>query len=175
MYRSDDTTFVLSTLKPTTTNGVCNFPTGPAGTKIKASYTDSLFHIYIFAGENDVRMLAIEPLSIDSLTIPFGFRNILPTPSNYIYKLKIGQRITSVAFTRNNNSNMPFDLSANDSIYFGLAGMAYTGKHSNLDVIRLYRDKTCDVFERKARMVQSVYNRKSDSNHVYVYYLKLNK
>ena len=177
MNRINDSIFTISTVKPTTTNGTTTG--GEYVTKVRGGPGTSLFHVYIFAGSvNNTRILAIEPLSIDALTIPFPFRDSLPTIPNYIYKLKIGQRFADTTLVRNDTNDSYNNLSPRplvDSITVNLPSSAYGGKQTNIDVIRLYEDKTCDVFKQCARMVHTVYNRKTDSKHLHAYYMKLNK
>jgi len=165
MIRIDDSTFNISTLKITTTSGVQG---GLGGSKIKGNYDNSLFHVYIFVSTDypDRKILAIEPLSIDSLTIPFPFRGIDEMGVGYKYKIKVGASLQNINFYRSND-----DFA--DSIYFNLPSINDRNKY--FDVIRLYENKTCDVFKRPARIVHVVYNRKNNSLHAHVYYCKLNK
>lgn len=150
----------------------------PGTSKLDTDPNKSYFHLYIVQDlTNNSRGIAIEFLSIDAITIPFRNTQGYETTPAYSYFLKQGNRIrtlvtssridiiVNVDFVPINNSQNP--LLVNNTLRKNVG--------ETLDIIRLYNDKTCDVFEKGLQIVKSTYSHNLEQPTKNLWYYKLNK
>ena len=130
------------------------------------------FNIYVFQDMvNDGRSITIEFLSIDAVTIPFPIssKNL---DGNWIYFIK-----------KNNSLSELTTIPRVDSTIFTefvpiggfLQDKAIKKNHTSVDIIRLYNNRTCDVFKDNIKTVTSTYEASKSNNRKKAFYFKLNK
>lgn len=143
------------------------------------------FHVYIFESNIETtsspyRSVAIEFLSVDAIQIPASFGKQDVSDGSYTevgnILLVSKNKIIPIPISGDNNYSRGKDPK-NNALTVGIAAVTplkgYNLKDNKLDVLRIYDDKTCDVYEEAVSIEYSKY--RTNSSNQKVYYAKLNK
>ena len=163
----------------------------PYNSQLTNAYTDfpnggvyGYFNLYILEDVvNGGKGLAIEFLSIDAITVPFNNKIGINNTLTYSYFAKFRNTFISIP---TNNSRLDSDLMIDFiPILSSLGGLRRTvlnnlSKSKSINVIRLYSDRTCDVFNDALKLHMSLYNNNSKppgigDRRVRLYHYKLIK
>jgi hypothetical protein len=139
------------------------------------------FHVYIFESNIETtsslcRSVAIEFLSVDAISIPasFGKQTTAVNTFSDITEVKLVSKNKIISLK--SAYNRGYDVS-NNSRYVILSLLVpfkkYNYNDNNLDVVRIYDDKTCDVYPNALSVQYAKY--RLDNRNYKVYYTKLNK
>ena len=146
-----------------------------------------LFHIYIFQNTiNDGRAIVVEFISIDAATIPFNskvnVKKIWQDGANYNYFMKKGNLLTKLPAINKYDNPRLSSSQFSEFIELNHASSLFSKRNmmreifTDIDIIRIYDDGTCDVFEKCLQIVKSTYNSTLMSGHRPVaFYYKLIK
>ena len=133
------------------------------------------------------RAIAIEFLSIDAINIPFNSRNnTYPDPGSipHAYFARKGQYLHEVSVENawwGSNPLAAIDPGTNtqhiaintNNFVKGIPIKKHQNK--NIDIIRVYANKTCDIFDDCIKVVSSTYSGNYIVGKAKLWYYKLNK
>lgn len=127
----------------------------------------SYFNLYIMVDtqNTEFRGLVVEPISIDVATIPFNA--ILDEPEvSYQYFAKWGNKIVNIAKVPRVDSIVRYEMVELGGI---TSSPSLTKQRNEITLVRLYNNRTCDVFEDSLYIANSTYN----ANYAVVNKIKL--
>jgi hypothetical protein len=178
-----------STIETVAVSATGNYSNKAAYNNIFPDDNSGFFNIYILQDNNSTanyglplnRAIAIEFLSIDAINIPFNSKN---TNSNYVYFAKKANRLDKLDVQNawwngiRGNGIDPLTNTHHMAIntdQFTTGIPTKKNQNKNIDIIRIYNNKTCDVFDDCLKVVESTYTGTVAQDSSKLYYYKLNK
>jgi len=175
----------IETLQVSTIYGDINAPL--VGNQLPEN-NSGFFNIYILQDNNSTanygqplnRAIAIEFLSIDAINIPFNSRNTDAIP--YAYFARKGQYLHEVsvqnawwAHTSGIDPGTNTQHIAINTNNFTAGIPIKKHQNKNIDIMRVYENKTCDIFDDCIKVVVSSYSGNIINGKLNLWYYKLNK
>jgi len=130
--------------------------------------------------DSNGRAIYIEPLSIDGIVVPFSSKKYVLDESDCKYFMKKGNRLIQIDNTLNARIDSRYNVESISLTGVGgskafLSSLKQKKSKKQIDIVRLYSDKTCDVFENGLRIEHSSYVGNIGNQGIMAYYFKLNK
>jgi len=145
------------------------------------------FNIYILQDlATNGRGIGIEFLTIDAINIPFNNKfDIDNTTLNFAYLAKKGNRFCELTpsdlwwqDTLKNSIDKPMNnqhTMINTAEFWENISIRNKSQNKNIDIIRIYDNKTCDIFEKCLQVVDSTYSANLSNAKLKLHYCKMNK